>query len=62
LEIAAQIRAPALVIDTENTSERLERSRQLAETLYAQYVHLESPELSNAIDLAALKPLAGATR
>ena len=62
LEIAAQIRAPALVIDTENTTERLERSRQLAETLCAQYVHLESPELSNAIDLATLKPLAGASR
>ena len=62
LEIAAQIRTPSLVIDTENTTERLERSRQLAEVLCAEYVRLESPELSNAVVLASLKPPVGAKR
>jgi len=62
LEIAAQIRTAALVIDTENTTERLERSRQLAEVLCAEYVRLESPELSNAVVLASLKPPVGAKR
>lgn len=55
LEIAAQIRTPALVIDTESTTERLERSRQLAEALCAEYVHIESPELRNSVVLASLK-------
>ena len=60
LEIATQIKTPALVIDTENTSERLERSRQLAEALSAEYVRLESPELSNTVISAALKLPIGA--
>ena len=62
LEIATQIRTAALVIDTENAAERLERSRQLAEVLCAEYVRLESPELSNAIVLTSLKPPVGAKR
>jgi magnesium chelatase subunit D len=46
LEIAAQIKTPALVIDTETANERLGRPRKLAEVLGAEYVALENLESS----------------
>jgi magnesium chelatase subunit D len=49
LQIAGQIKSTALVIDTENSSERLGRSRTLAEVLGARYVQLDSPELSETV-------------
>jgi magnesium chelatase subunit D len=48
LDGAGLIRSPALVIDTENSGERLGRSQTLAEVLGAEYVQLESPELNKA--------------
>jgi magnesium chelatase subunit D len=47
LDIASQIKSAALVIDTENSNERLGRSRVLAEALGAQCVELDSPEFSS---------------
>jgi len=52
LDIAAQIHVPALVIDTENSAERLGRCLKLAEALAARYVHLESAELNEDIVFA----------
>ncbi len=52
LDIASQIKIPALVIDTENTAERLGRPLQLSEALVAEYVHLESSELHENIVFA----------
>ena len=49
LDLASQINAPALVIDTENTSERLGRPRQLAEVLRAAYVSLETLEAGDVL-------------
>jgi len=49
LDIARQTKSSALVIDTENSSERLERSRTLAEALGAKYVQLESPALNETL-------------
>jgi magnesium chelatase subunit D len=46
LEIAAEIKTPALVIDTETANERLGRPRKLAEALGAEYVALENLESS----------------
>jgi magnesium chelatase subunit D len=46
LDIAGQIKSSILVIDTENSSERLGRSRTLAKALGAEYIQLESPELA----------------
>jgi magnesium chelatase subunit D len=46
LEIASQIKTPALVIDTENSNERLGRPRELAEVLGADYICLENLELN----------------
>ncbi len=52
LDVASQIKARALVIDTENSTERLGRPLKLAEALAAQYVQLESPELNEAVGVA----------
>jgi magnesium chelatase subunit D len=52
LDIAEQIKSSALVIDTEHSSERLGRSRTLAEALGAEYVQLESSELNDTIVFA----------
>ena len=52
LEIASQIKSVALVIDTENSSERLGRSLTLAETLGAEYVRLDGPELNDSVVFA----------
>jgi magnesium chelatase subunit D len=52
LDIASQIKTRALVIDTENSVERLGRPLKLAEALAAQYVRLESPELNEAVSVA----------
>jgi magnesium chelatase subunit D len=45
LDVASQIKTRALVIDTENSTERLGRPFKLAEALAAEYVRLESSEL-----------------
>jgi magnesium chelatase subunit D len=52
LDVASQIKTRALVIDTENSTERLGRPLKLAEALAAQYVLLESPELNEAVSFA----------
>jgi magnesium chelatase subunit D len=52
LDIACQIKSPALVIDTEHSSERIGRSRTLAEALGAEYVQLESSELNDTVVFA----------
>jgi magnesium chelatase subunit D len=52
LDVASQIKNRALVIDTENSTERLGRPLKLAEALAAQYVRLESPELNEAVTFA----------
>jgi len=52
LDIAAQITSSALVIDTENSTERLGRSRTLAEALGAGYVELEGTEMGDNAVLA----------
>lgn len=41
LDIARQIKTYCLVIDTENSSERLGRPRELAEAMAAEYAHLD---------------------
>jgi magnesium chelatase subunit D len=56
LEVASQIKTRALVIDTENSSERLGRPLKLAEALAAEYVRLESSELNDDV-LFALQRL-----
>ena len=52
LDIASQIKVPALVIDTENSAERLGRSLRLAEALSAEYVRLEGSELNENVVFA----------
>jgi magnesium chelatase subunit D len=52
LDVAGQIKTRALVIDTENSTERLGRPLKLAEALAAGYVRLESPELNEAVSFA----------
>jgi magnesium chelatase subunit D len=52
LEIATQIKTPALVIDTEIANERLGRPRKLAEALGAEYVALENLESSGDLIVA----------
>ncbi|QMV17324.1 VWA domain-containing protein [Granulicella sp. 5B5] len=52
IDMAGQIKSSVLVIDTENSSERLGRSRMLAEALSAEYFHLESAELNETLVLA----------
>jgi magnesium chelatase subunit D len=52
LDVAEQIESSALVIDTEHSSERLGRSRTLAEALGAEYVQLKGPELNDTVVLA----------
>jgi magnesium chelatase subunit D len=47
LDIASQIKSPALVIDTEKSSERFGRPLALAEILGAEYVQLDSSELND---------------
>jgi magnesium chelatase subunit D len=49
LSLASQIRTPALVIDTENSNERLGRPRQLAEALGAEYLCLATLEVSEVV-------------
>jgi magnesium chelatase subunit D len=50
--IASQIKTRALVIDTENSTERLGRPRDLARALSAEYVALDNLELNDDIVLA----------
>ena len=52
LDVASQIKTRALVIDTENSTERLGRPLKLAEALAAEYVPLESEELNEAVSFA----------
>lgn len=52
MDIASQINIPALVIDTENSAERLGRPLKLAEVLSAEYVHLESSQLNENVVFA----------
>ena len=52
LDIASQIKIPALVIDTENSVERLGRPLKLAEALSAEYVRLEDSELNENVVFA----------
>jgi len=55
LEIAGQMnqmKTPALVIDTENSTERLGRPRKLADVLAAEYVCLENLESNDEAVLA----------
>ena len=56
LETASRLKTRALVIDTEQSAERLGRPRTLAEALGAEYVSLDSPEL-NADILFALQKI-----
>lgn len=49
LDMASQIKTRALVIDTENSTERLGRPLKLAEALGAEYVRLESSELNDDV-------------
>jgi magnesium chelatase subunit D len=61
MEIASQLRCPALVIDTENAAQSLRQSRELAEALQAEYVSLEN--LPDRDDLIIdLQRLPGAPR
>ena len=46
LSLASQLHTPALVIDTEDSNERLGRPRQLAEALGAEYLYLATLEVS----------------
>jgi magnesium chelatase subunit D len=52
VDIASQIKARALVIDTENSTERLGHPRDLARALGAEYVSLDNLELNDDIALA----------
>jgi magnesium chelatase subunit D len=61
LDIASNINTPALVIDTENSSERLGRSRDLAAALGAEYIPMESLAVEDALVLA-MKRLAPSPR
>jgi magnesium chelatase subunit D len=56
IDIASQIKSASLVIDTENSSERLGRSRALSEALNGAYIELESREF-NSDALIALQSL-----
>lgn len=47
IDIASQIKSASLVIDTENSSERLGRSRALSEALNGAYIELESREFNS---------------
>jgi magnesium chelatase subunit D len=51
LEIARQMKSAALVIDTENSVQRLGQSRRLAEALSARYIALENLEDSKELVL-----------
>jgi magnesium chelatase subunit D len=55
LEMATKLKTRALVIDTEQSAERLGRPRTLAEALGAEYVSLDSPELNADISFAIQK-------
>jgi magnesium chelatase subunit D len=55
LEMASRLKTRALVIDTEQSAERLGRPRTLAEALGAAYVSLDSPELNADIIFALQK-------
>ena len=52
LEMATKLKTHALVIDTEQSAERFGRPRILADTLGAEYVSLDSPELNADISFA----------
>lgn len=49
LDLARKITTPALIIDTENSSECLCRSQELAEALGAKYLSLEALEASDVV-------------
>jgi magnesium chelatase subunit D len=61
MEIASQLRCPALVVDTEKAAQSLGQSRKLAEALGAEYVALENLEDSDNL-VIALQRLPGAPR
>ncbi|HMF63818.1 MAG TPA: ATP-binding protein [Edaphobacter sp.] len=52
MEIASRMKTPALVIDTENSTERFGRPRKLADILAAEYVCLKNLELNDTVFLA----------
>jgi len=52
LEIAGEIRCPALVIDTEDAAQAMGQSRKLAEALGARYLALENLEESSDLVLS----------
>jgi magnesium chelatase subunit D len=60
IEIASQLRCPALVIDTEGAAQSVGQSRKLAEALGAEYVALENLQESDLI--IALQRSPGARR
>jgi magnesium chelatase subunit D len=60
LNLASQIHTPTLVIDTEDSNERLGRPRQLAEVLGAEYLSLATLEAGDVV--LALQRLPLATR
>lgn len=57
LSLASQIHTHALVIDTEDSNERLGRPRQLAEVLNAEYLCLATLEISDVILALQRRPL-----
>jgi magnesium chelatase subunit D len=58
LSLASQIRTSALVIDTEDSNERLGRPRQLAEALGAEYLCLATLAVSDVVLAVQRLPLA----
>ncbi len=58
LHLANQIHTPTVVIDTEDSNERLGRPRQLAEALGAEYLSLETLALSDIVLAVQRLPLA----
>ncbi len=58
LNLASQIRTPALVIDTEDSNERLGRPRQLAEALGAEYLSLATLAVGDVVLAVQRLPLA----
>lgn len=55
--LASKIRVPALVIDTEDSNERLGRPRQLAEAMGGEYISLETLEVSDVVVAMQRLPL-----
>ena len=52
VEVAGQLRCPALVIDTDDARGSLGQSRKLAESLNAQYIAMQDLQASDALEIA----------